>query len=72
MEVYYITILYCLGGHYFNVNEKFTSILGYRFNLLIPHSLILMDLIFLLGKTFIVLVESHVFIFSSKLYVALF
>ena len=72
MEVYYTIVLYFFGGHYFNVNEKFTSILGYCFNLLIPRSLILMDLIFLLCKTIIVLAENHVFIFSSKLYVALF
>ena len=72
MDVYCTTVLYCLGGHYFNVNENFTSIHGYYFNLLIPCALILMDLIFLLCKTIIVLAKSHVFIFSSKLYVALF
>ena len=72
MEVYCTTVLYFLSGHYFNVNEKFTSIPGYYFNLLIPHSLILMDLIFLFCKTIIVLSKSHVFIYSSKLYVALF
>ena len=72
MEVYCTTILFCLGGHYFNVNEKFTSIPGYCFNLLVPRSLILMDLIFLLCKTIIALAKSHVFMFSSKLYVALF
>ena len=72
MEVNYTIVLYCLGGHYFNVNENITSIPGYCFNLLIPGTLILMDLIFLLCKKFIVLTQSHVFIFSSKLYIALF
>ena len=72
MEVYYIKVLYFLGGHYFNVNENFTSILGYCFNLLIPCSLIIMDLMFRLCKTIIILAESHVFIFRSKLYIALF
>ena len=72
MEVNYTTLLYCLDGHYFNVNENIISILGYSFNLLIRGTLILIDLIFLLCKEIIVLVQSHVFIFSFKLYIALF
>ena len=72
MEVNCAIVLYCLDGYYFNVNENITSIPGYCFNLLIPGTLILMDLIFLLCKEIIVLAQNPVFIFSSKLYVALF
>ena len=67
MKINCTIVLYCLGGHYFNVNENITSIPGYYFNLLIPGTLILMDLIFLLCKEIIFFAKSHVFIFSSKL-----
>ena len=72
MEVNCTTIAYCLGGHYFKINENITSIPGYCFNLLIPGTLILMDLIFLLCKEIVVFAKNHIVIFSSKLYVALF
>ena len=72
MEVNCTTVAYCLGGQYFKINENITSISGYCFNLLILGILILMDLIFLLCKEIIVFAKSHVVIFSSKLYVALF
>ena len=72
MEVNCTTVAYYLGAQYFKINENITSILGYCFNLLIPGTLILMDLIFLPCKEIIVFAKSHVVIFSSKLYVALF
>ena len=72
MEVNCTTTAYCLGAQYFKINENITSIPGYCFNLLIPGTLILMDLIFLPFKEIIVFAKSHVVIFSSKLYVALF
>ena len=72
MEVNCTTVAYCLGAQYLKINENITSIPRYCFNLLIPGTLILMDLIFLPCKEIIVFTKSHVVIFSSKLYVALF